>query len=135
MLLKVLPTVSSLTVVATGATHDHQTEAPPLDPAWLGSPDSLVAPTFEPVTEALVPVIAMRSAQLSLAGWAKATGRIPSQTTDNAQNARSRASFHLRMCGIPLLWQPINRFKVFIVSRPGPTIGRAAFLMLSSANG
>src|ERR1039458_7000404 len=121
MLLKPLPTVSSLTVVATGATQDHQTDAPPLDPAWLGSPGSLVAPTFDPLNEALVPVITMRFAKSSLAGCAKATGRIPSQTTDNAQDATSRASFHLRVCAIPLLWQPINRFRVFIVSQ----IGRA----------
>jgi hypothetical protein len=75
--LKRLPMVSSLALVAAGATHFHQTDAPPLNPLyplntpWSGSPGSLVAPTFDPVTEALVPVIAIRLAKLSLAGWAK----------------------------------------------------------------
>jgi len=31
--------------------HCHQTEAPPVLPAWFGSPDSFVAPTLEPVVE------------------------------------------------------------------------------------
>ena len=40
---KLLPAVLIVTVPMSGAFHDHQTEAPPVLPAWLGSPVSFVA--------------------------------------------------------------------------------------------
>src|SRR5437899_3038165 len=53
-----------------GAVQLHQTEPPPGLPAWSGSPGSLVASSFDPMTVTLVPVRVIRSAKLSLAGRA-----------------------------------------------------------------
>ena len=65
---KLLPNVLIVTLPAEGAVHVHQTDLPPALPAWLGSPVSLVAPTFEPVSVAEDPVMAVPLAQLSSAG-------------------------------------------------------------------
>ena len=40
-----------------GAIHFHQTDAPPTLSAWFGSPGSLVAPRFVPVTVVQLPLI------------------------------------------------------------------------------
>ena len=45
---KPLPSVSISTSPIAGATHRHQTLAPPLWPACAGSPDSLPAPRLRP---------------------------------------------------------------------------------------
>ena len=52
------------------AVQRYQRDAPPLLLAWLGSPVSLVAPTFEPVAVPVAPVIACAFAKLSSAGAA-----------------------------------------------------------------
>jgi hypothetical protein len=39
-----------------------------LFPAWFGSPDSFVAPTFDPAAVPLAPVIAWAFANISFAG-------------------------------------------------------------------
>ncbi len=46
---KLLPAVLTVTVPAAVGVIFHQTEAPPELPAWLGSPDSLVAKTLLPL--------------------------------------------------------------------------------------
>ena len=51
-----------------GAVHVHQTEWPPMFPAWFGSPASLVAPTFEPATLTVDPTIPERFTKSSLPG-------------------------------------------------------------------
>jgi hypothetical protein len=48
-----------VTLPLDGAVQTHQMDLPPVFPAWLGSPASLVAPTFEPVTEAEEPLVAI----------------------------------------------------------------------------
>jgi hypothetical protein len=65
---KLLPKVSMVTAPEPGAVHDHHTEAPPADPAWLGSPISFVAPTLEPLNEPPTPDIVTASAKSSFAG-------------------------------------------------------------------
>ena len=65
---KLLPKVLIVTFPAEGAVQDHQTDLPPLLPAWLGSPASLVAPEFTPASAAEDPPIAFPLEQRSLAG-------------------------------------------------------------------
>src|SRR6266571_3082281 len=65
---KVLPAVEMVALPDAGAVHDHHTEAPPVLPAMGGSPDSLVAPTFDPATVADEPLITVALAKLSLTG-------------------------------------------------------------------
>jgi hypothetical protein len=55
---KLEPEVLTVAVPELGAVHAYQIEAPPAFPAWLGSPVSFVAPTFDPVAVPLAPVIA-----------------------------------------------------------------------------
>ena len=57
-----------MTLPADGAVQDHQTDLPPVLPAWLGSPVSLVAPTFEHASVAETPLIALPLEQKSFAG-------------------------------------------------------------------
>src|SRR5438067_1179631 len=64
--------VSTVAWREPGAVHCHQTECPPVLPAWLGSPDSLVAPALLPVALAELPVSLLALAKLSLAGLATA---------------------------------------------------------------
>jgi hypothetical protein len=45
-----------------GAVHAYQTEWPPALPAWFGSPDSFVAPTFERLT---TPFVSLRTIGLA----------------------------------------------------------------------
>src|SRR5687768_2703797 len=46
---KSLPTVVTVTAMFDGAVQRYQTERPPVSPAWLGSPDSLLAHIVVPV--------------------------------------------------------------------------------------
>src|SRR4051794_28365536 len=55
-------------VTPAGATHEYQTDAPLGIAACCGSPVSVVAPTFVPVTVPLVPVTDCAFAKLSFAG-------------------------------------------------------------------
>jgi hypothetical protein len=60
--------VSTTTVPFAGAVHDHHRVAPQvLKPLPVGSPDSVVAPTFDPRTLMDGPCKVMRLAKLSLA--------------------------------------------------------------------
>ena len=52
-----------VTLPAAGAVQDHQMDLPPTFPPWLGSPVSLVAPTFEPVSVAEGPLATIPLAQ------------------------------------------------------------------------
>jgi hypothetical protein len=65
---KVLPTVLMTVRPLAGACHLYQTDAPPELPAWLGSPASLFAPTFVPVTPPAMPVKTRALAKLLLVG-------------------------------------------------------------------
>lgn len=65
---KVLPKVEMVTLPEAGAIHDHHTEAPPALPAIGGSPGSLVAPTLEPATVMLVPLMTVALANMSFTG-------------------------------------------------------------------
>src|SRR6476659_1629398 len=56
---KLLPAVETVTLPEEGAVQVHHTLLPPALLVMLGSPVSLVAPTFEPVTVAEVPLITM----------------------------------------------------------------------------
>jgi hypothetical protein len=67
---KLEPRVSMVTEPAEGAVQRYQIDAPPALPAWLGSPDSLVAPAFEPVAVPLAPETTCALAKLSFAGAA-----------------------------------------------------------------
>src|ERR1035441_5693134 len=67
-----LPAVLKVTVPLAGATQRNQTEAPPVFPAWFGSPASLVAPTVLPDVVPETPAIVVALAKLSLAGAALA---------------------------------------------------------------
>ena len=60
--------VSTIAGVPLGAVQTYHTECPPALPAWFGSPASLVAPTFEPLTLAELPDKPPASTKLSLAG-------------------------------------------------------------------
>ena len=62
------PAVVSVAWPETGADQVNQTEAPPVLPAWFGSPVSLVAERFVPVRLPLCPEIAKAEAKLSLVG-------------------------------------------------------------------
>ena len=66
----VLPSVVMMTSPLVGAVQLHQIELPPILPAWFGSPDSLFAPTFDPVVVMFVPVRMIRLLNRSLAGAA-----------------------------------------------------------------
>src|SRR5438105_4535518 len=68
MVSKLEPKVSKLTLPSAGAVQTYQIERPPWMPAWLGSPDSLVPLTFEPVTWPLAPVSSWAPANASFAG-------------------------------------------------------------------
>src|SRR5438477_91464 len=59
-----------------GAVQAHQTEWPPVLPAWLGSPVSLVAATLLPETVAELPLRLLALAKLSLAGPSVARWRV-----------------------------------------------------------
>src|SRR5215831_9755566 len=74
---KVLPKVEIVTLPDAGAVQDHHTEAPPELLAMGGSPGSLVAPTFEPVTVMLEPVMRVALANRSLTGPLGGGGRGP----------------------------------------------------------
>ena len=67
---KLLPEVDMVTLPEAGAVQNHQTEAPPAFPAFGGSPDSLVAPTFEPVTVTDEPLSTVALANMSFTGEA-----------------------------------------------------------------
>src|SRR6185503_6821667 len=54
-----------------GAVHRHQTDAPPGLKAWNCSPGSLVAPTFDPVAVAMVPLMGVPACRASFAGAAE----------------------------------------------------------------
>jgi hypothetical protein len=71
---KLLPKVEIVTLPEAGAVQDHHTEAPPELPAMGGSPGSLEAPTLEPVTAILVPVMTVALANMSLTGPATGGG-------------------------------------------------------------
>jgi hypothetical protein len=62
--------VSTVALPVAGATQRYQIEAPPLFPAWFGSPASLVAPAFDPVAVPLDPEIDWALANMSFAGAA-----------------------------------------------------------------
>src|SRR5258705_10960003 len=68
-----------VTVWLAGTVHRHQTDAPPVLPAWSCSPDSRVAPTFAPVTERMVPLIGVPASRLSLAGAAESRKSDPNK--------------------------------------------------------
>ena len=59
-----------VTVPLTLLDHVHQTDLPPALPAWLGSPDCLLAPTLVPETVVVAPltVMVVGVAKLSLTG-------------------------------------------------------------------
>src|SRR5437660_4887810 len=80
---KLLPAVEMVTLPEEGAVQVHQTEAPPTLPAMEGSPASLVAPTLDPVTVTVVPLMAVALAKLLLAGWAK-----PLEGSEDARKQR-----------------------------------------------
>ncbi len=63
-----LPAVVICTVPDADGVHCHHTDLPPVLPAWLGSPLSLVAPTLLPVTVAPAAATVIRLAELSFAG-------------------------------------------------------------------
>src|SRR5881628_1928210 len=65
---KLLPLVVMVVLPEAGAVQDHQTDLPPPLPAWLGSPVSLLAPAFEPVTVIDEPLVTVALAKLSFAG-------------------------------------------------------------------
>lgn len=71
--LNPLPFVSRLTCPFDGAVHFHQIELPPLLPAWLGSPVSLLARRLVPLVLPEVPVIEKRLMNRSFAGLAAAS--------------------------------------------------------------
>jgi hypothetical protein len=73
----------------------YQIEAPPELPAWLGSPDSLVAPTVEPLVVPVVPEIACAFANMSFAGaapWRAPTPVAHASATKSATSAVAHRS-------------------------------------------
>src|SRR5207247_211298 len=93
---KLEPAVLIVAWPEAGAVQLYQTDLPPALPAWFGSPASLVASTFVPVTLPLVPVIACAAAKLSLFGavaWAgRATTSPATSATATARPTRSSLS-------------------------------------------
>ena len=65
---KLLPNVSMVTEPLAGAVHRNHTDPPPGSPAWLGSPDCLVAPTLVPVSVPLGPLNTEAVAKVSFGG-------------------------------------------------------------------
>ncbi len=60
--------VSIVTGAADCAVQRYHTDAPPELPAWLGSPASLLAPTFEPFAVPVAPASVWALANMSSAG-------------------------------------------------------------------
>src|ERR1041385_1453003 len=89
--------VSITTWELPGAVQVHQTDAPPILPAWLGSPASLVAPTLEPETVRLAPLRVIRLAKLLLAGWAWA---VVIATMAKQETPREPSSFFMGIASI-----------------------------------
>src|SRR5262245_8972217 len=63
---KLLPIVSMVVEPMAGAVQTHQTEWPPVLPAWFGSPASLLASILVPVKVAVLPLMYVAFAKLSL---------------------------------------------------------------------
>ena len=57
----------TLSVPDPGAVQRYQMEALPLEAPWLGSSASRLAPTVEPVTDPLAPVISWAALNMSFA--------------------------------------------------------------------
>ena len=91
---KLLPSVSIVTVPLVGAVQVHHTLLPPVLPPWFGSPASLVAPTFVPLTVIEGPMIVVALANASLLAapnpWTR-TAPCSSAPTMAASNASSAA--------------------------------------------
>src|SRR5206468_1148543 len=66
--VKLLPSVSTVTSPDLGAFQDHHSDLPPAFPPCLGSPTSFVAPTLVPVVVGAPPARVIRLAKLSFGG-------------------------------------------------------------------
>ena len=64
----VLPIVSMVTLPLAGAVQLYQMDAPPVLPAWFGSPDSFVARMFVPFVVPCEPLIVVAALELSFDG-------------------------------------------------------------------
>src|SRR4051812_15615846 len=90
-----LPTVSKVAVPVAGATHLYQADPPPMFPAWLGSPASLVASTLVPLRLPVAGSSTAAAEKLSLLGVVAPDALTTSSAvTPTARNApRRRSSF------------------------------------------
>jgi hypothetical protein len=103
---KLEPNVEIVTGPVCGAVHEYQTDAPPLLPAWFGSPGSLFAPTFVPVVEPEAPLIVCAAEKLLFAGPA-ASAVVANRQAPIAASPNRYSSF--LPCGLMLSITPVSK--------------------------